>query len=179
MRSSTRTCSETHQNELIPLLLSVFSVILLIDTIDASNNVRYAAKPYKARQTHVRTRFSIGIGPPPRGSFLLRDDRLGAPLPHPFLSLHISPPSPPLPYSPRPVGGPTKTNRPSSPTKAEQQHDRHVSKSGVRGEAKKHGAGSKGTWGSVDDDIKEAIKEAIKVEDDIKEAIRGAKDDDM
>lgn len=84
------------------------------------------------------------------------------PLPHshrpPTHATHTDPP--PTPPPPRPVGGPTKTNRPSSPTKAEQQHDRHVSKSGVRGEAKKHGAGSKGTWGSVEDDIKEAIKEA-------------------
>ena len=119
MRSSTRTCSETHQNELIPLLLSVFSVILLIDTINASNNVRYAAKPYKARQTHVRTRFSSWYWSisAPRGSF--ETTVWGRPSPSPTPSsphcspLSPSPPLPPLPYSPRPPPPPTPPIPPS------------------------------------------------------------------
>ena len=55
------------------------------------------------------------------------------------------------------VGGNPKKNHPSSPTKAEVAHDRHVNRSGVSGDPKKHGNGGKGTWGSVQDDIKEAI----------------------
>ena len=56
------------------------------------------------------------------------------------------------------VGGNQK-QRPSSPTKAEQAHDRHLNRSGVKGEPKKHGNGGKGTWGSAEDEIKEAMQE--------------------
>ena len=61
-----------------------------------------------------------------------------------------------LPFDQHAVGGQTK-NRPTSPTKAEAEHDRH-SRAGVRGDTKKHGAGSKGTWGSIEDEIKHAME---------------------
>ena len=57
--------------------------------------------------------------------------------------------------TPNAVGGNLK-NRPTSPTKAEAAHDRHVNRAGLDGEPKKHGNGGKGTWGSPEDDIKEA-----------------------
>jgi hypothetical protein len=39
------------------------------------------------------------------------------------------------------------------------EHDKHQSKTGIKGDAKKHGNGGKGTWGSIEGDIKEAMEE--------------------
>jgi hypothetical protein len=71
------------------------------------------------------------------------------------IETHHAPPVPQTHHPPSTVGGNLK-NRPTSPTKAEQAHDRHVSRTGLGGDPKKQGSGGKGTWGSVQDDIKDA-----------------------